>query len=99
MSSDPPFAALLPFSDEEKVLANKEILERVARVVFATFMDDEPMSEEQVDELLDDSFGIASLLMGVCGMNVVGENSTGDYVVDFRPYASVEDFMREREQK
>lgn len=99
MSTDGKFSAVLQFSDKEKISANKEILERVARVVFATFMSDEPMSEEQVDELLDDSFGVASLLMGVCGMKAVGDNEDGDYVVHFSPYSSIDEFIKEREQQ
>lgn len=96
MSTDSKFSAVTQFSDGERVSANKEILERVTRVLFSTFMDDGPMSDDEVDELLDDSFEISGLIMAVCGMNVVGKNQDGDYVVEFSPYSSLDSFMKER---
>lgn len=97
MSSEQLFAPVIKFSQQEKVDANKEILERVARILFVVFMaDDEPMSQSEVDELIDDSFGIATVLMAVAGMDIVGANSKGDYVARFKPYKSLEHFGKER---
>lgn len=97
MSSEQPFVPTIKFSKEEKVDANKEILERVARILFVVFMaDDEPMSESEIDELIDDSFGMATVLMAVAGMELVGTNSDGDYVARFKPYKSLEHFGKER---
>jgi hypothetical protein len=54
------------------------------------------MSQSEVDELIDDSFGIATVLMAVAGMDIVGANSEGDYVARFKPYKSLEHFGKER---
>lgn len=95
MSANELFTQTIKFAEEEKVAANQEVLERVTRILFVLFMpDDEPMSEDEVDELLEDSFGMASVLMAVCGMNIIGENDNGDYVVRFKPYKSLEDFAK-----
>ena len=53
------------------------------------------MSENDIDELLDDCFGMSSALMAVCGMKIIGENENGDYVARFTPYKSLEHFAKE----
>lgn len=92
---DSPFTAVTLFSDKEIVEANQDILERVTRVLFSVFMDDKPMLDGEMDELLDSSFSIATILMAVCGMSIIGENIKGQYVARFKPYRSVEHFSLE----
>lgn len=95
MPSDSPFVPLLEFNEKQRVASNQEILDRITRILFSLFMDDEPMSENDIDELLDDCFGMSSALMAVCGMKIIGENENGDYVARFTPYKSLEHFAKE----
>lgn len=97
MSAIDPFVPTLEFTDEHRIAANQEILEQVTRSLFMSFMSDEPMSENDIDELLGECFEISAVLMAVCGMRVIGENLNGDYVVNFHPHASIEDFTKENE--
>lgn len=84
------------FDNSEKADVNQEILDRVTRVIFMVFMpDDAPMSESEFDELIEESSGMASIIMAVAGMDVIGENSNGDYVSRFKPYDSLEHFGKE----
>jgi hypothetical protein len=97
MTAEQLFMPTIEFSEGERVAANTDILERVARILFVIFMDDDnPMSEDEVDELAEDVFGMASVLMAVAGMNIVGRNSEGDYVARFKPYKSLEHFSKEK---
>ena len=84
------------FDNSEKSDINQEILDRVTRVIFMAFMpDDEPMSENEFDELIEESSGMASIIMAVAGMDVIGENPHGEYVARFKPYDSLEHFGKE----
>lgn len=97
MSESPTFTASIEFSKEEKTAANQEIIERVTRILFVIFMPDErSLTDSEVEELLDDCFGMASVLMGVAGMDIIGFNNAGDYVARFKPYKSLEHFGKER---
>ena len=84
------------FDNSEKEDVNQEILDRVTRIIFMAFMpDDAQMSDKEFDELIDESSGMASIIMAVAGMDVIGENSHGDYVARFSPYDSLEHFGKE----
>ena len=96
MSIDSPFIPTLEFSEKQRIDANREILDRVTRILFAVFMSDEPMQDDEIDELIEECFGMASVVMAVCGMKILGENSNGDYVARFKPYKSVEHFRESK---
>ena len=95
MSEKSTFNTSIEFSEKQRVDANQEVLERVTRILFTIFMDDEPMSEDDINNLLEDCFGMASALMAVCGMRILGENENRDYVARFKPYRSLEHFTKE----
>lgn len=89
------FNPVITFGREEQISAVSEILETVIRSVFLFFMtEDRPMTDSEIDELLSDSFDIATVAMAVTGMEIVGENINGDYVVKFSPYESMADFAK-----
>lgn len=96
MSPDSPFVPLLEFNEKQRVSSNQEILDRITRILFAVFMGDEPMDDDAIDELIEDCFGMATIVMAVCGMKIIGENSSGDYVARFKPYKSIEHFKESK---
>ena len=98
MQENKAFQTSIKFSESEKNIANQDIIDRVTRILFVVFMpDDESMSASEAQELLDDVSGVASVLMAVAGMNIIGKNSDGDYVARFKPYKSLEDFGKEND--
>jgi hypothetical protein len=100
MSEKSKFDTIIDIKGDDLKSINMEILGRITRVIFFLFMPDgQPMSESDIDDLMDESFGLASLLMAVAGMRVAGENIDGDYVVKFKPYKSLEHFEKENESK
>jgi hypothetical protein len=92
MSTDSLFSPELEFTEKQRIAANQEMLDRVATILFAVFMNDEPMGDDEIDELLEECFGMATIVMAVCGMKIIGENTDGDYVARFKPYKSLEHF-------
>lgn len=100
MSGKSKFDKIIDVKGDDLKSINMEILERITRVIFFLFMPDgQPMSDAEINDLMDESFGLASLLMAVAGMRVDGENIDGDYVVKFKPYKSLEHFEKENESK
>lgn len=92
MSTESIFLPELEFTEKQKISANQEMLDRVTRVLFAVFMSDDSMQDDEIDELLEECFGMATIIMAVCGMKIIGENTNGDYVARFKPYKSLEHF-------
>lgn len=92
MSTDSLFSPELEFTEKQRIAANQEMIDRVTRILFAVFMSDEAMQEDEIDELLEDCFGMATVVMAVCGMKMIGENTNGDYVARFKPYKSLGHF-------
>lgn len=100
MSDDQRFEKIIDLTNSEKTSANQEMIERVTRILFVIFMPDgESMSDDQINELLDECFDMASIVMAVMGMNIVGENTNGEYVARFTPYRSLEHFAQENKIK
>ena len=100
MSGKSKFDKIIDVKGDDLKSINMEILERITRVIFFLFMPDgQQMSDAEIDDLMDESFGLASLLMAVAGMRVDGENIDGDYVVKFKPYKSLEHFVKENKSK
>jgi hypothetical protein len=100
MSGKSKFDKIIDVKGDDLKSINMEILERITRVIFFLFMPDgQQMSDAEIDDLMDESFGLASLLMAVAGMRVDGENIDGDYVVKFKPYKSLEHFEKENKSK
>jgi hypothetical protein len=100
MSGKSKFDKIIDVKEDDLKSINMEILERITRVIFFLFMPDgQQMSDAEIDDLMDESFGLASLLMAVAGMRVDGENIDGDYVVKFKPYKSLEHFEKENKSK
>lgn len=52
------------------------------------------MSEDDVEELLDQAFNIALVVMSILRVDVVGKNSNEDYVLKLTPYASFAEFQK-----
>jgi len=100
MSGKSKFDKIIDVKGDDLKSINMEILERITRVIFFLFMPDgQQMSDAEIDDLMEESFGLASLLMAVAGMRVDGENIDGDYVVKFKPYKSLEHFEKENKSK
>jgi hypothetical protein len=84
------------FTEEEQVIANTKIVDHVVQILFSFFGDqeDELDNEEIFNDFVDSLTSIASLILAVAGMNIIGENSEGNLVSKFVPLASMEEFAK-----
>jgi hypothetical protein len=93
MSDLSKFNPTVEFDNKEIFEANTNILNRVTQALFVFYMPEGGIeSPEEIEDLADQSFEMASVVMAVAGMNIVGENIDGDYVARFKPYESFSDF-------
>jgi hypothetical protein len=80
---------------EEKKKANQTIVNVITQCLFLLFSsDNEEMSEDEVEELLDQAFNIALVVMSILRVDVVGKNSNEDYVLKLTPYTSFAEFQK-----
>jgi hypothetical protein len=93
MSDLSKFNPTVEFEGFEVVEANTNILTRVTQALFAFFMPEGGIeSPNEIDDLANQSFEMATVVMAVAGMSIIGENIDGDYVARFKPYESFSDF-------
>lgn len=93
MSDSLKFNPTVEFDNKEIFEANTSVLDRVTQALFALFMPEGGIeSPEEIEDLANQSFEMASVVMAVAGMSIIGENIDGDYVARFKPYKSFSDF-------
>lgn len=93
MSDSLKFNPTVEFNNKEIFEANTSVLDRVTQALFALFMPEGGIeSPEEIEDLANQSFEMASVVMAVAGMSIIGENIDGDYVARFKPYKSFSDF-------
>ena len=93
MSDSSKFNPTVEFDNKEVIEANTSVLERITQALFALFMPEGGIeSPEEIEDLANQSFEMATVVMAVAGMNIIGENIDGDYVARFKPYKSFSDF-------
>ena len=95
MTDEQAFKPVVIFNDNETNEANKKILNRMASAMFSFFApDDDDISDDELDNLYREIGGMSTVAMAVAGMQIIGENINGDYVVSFDPYKSFDDFSQ-----
>lgn len=95
MADEQAFEPIIVFDNDEQNAANKKILNRIASAMFMFFApDDEETSDEELDRLYEELGGVATIAMAAARMQIIGENIGGDYVVQFEPYLSFDEFIK-----
>lgn len=97
MSDNSQFDPVMVFEEEERVAANRVVLQNVIQVLFGYFSSPE-MTEDELKDIYLEAVDIASVTMAVAGMSIVGENVNGHFVAKFNPYKSIEDFIKQQEK-
>jgi hypothetical protein len=89
------------FADQDaRRAATVNIVDRLHQGLFYYYTEHEPEIEDDDKkvELGDYMWLVASTLMAICGLRVVGvESSTGKYLATFEPTESVKNFLIEKD--
>jgi hypothetical protein len=89
------------FADQDaRRAATVNIVDRIAQGLFYYHSEHEPEIEDEDKkvELGDFMWDVASTLMAICGLRVIGvESSTGRYLATFEPTESVKSFLIEKD--